>query len=56
MDADWCETCTDEVCASWQEVAEGVFGEALQAVALRTLGRVEEAMDVERELERRAGS
>jgi hypothetical protein len=49
----WCVTCTEDVCAAWQEAADEVFSDAIQAVALRTLGHVEEALAIERDLERR---
>lgn len=52
--SEWCQTCTDEVCAAWQESAESTFSDALQAVALRTLGHVDDALRLERQIERRA--
>lgn len=45
---------TDIICGAWEDEASEVFGEALQAHALRLLGHVHRAVQIERELEKRA--
>jgi hypothetical protein len=44
----------EALCDAWQNAADEVFARALDAVALRTLGRIAEALEIERLLEQRA--
>jgi hypothetical protein len=39
------------VCDAWEQGRDEVWNDALQAVALRTLGRIDDALRVERQLE-----
>lgn len=44
----------DEIADAWEEAASGAFSRGLEAHALRVLGRVDDALTVERELEAEA--
>lgn len=44
----------DPICGAWEDEASEVFDQALQGVALRWLGRIDDALRVERELEKHA--
>lgn len=43
-----------DVADAWETAASDAFQRAIQGVALRTLGRIEEALEVERELDQEA--
>lgn len=44
----------NDLCDAWQDEADEVFSQALDAIALRLIGRVDDALVIERTLERRA--
>jgi hypothetical protein len=49
----WSGNLLDPISEAWEEGRDAVWSDALQAHALRTLGRIDDALTVERQLEAR---